>query len=362
MKKKILITLIVVLVLAVIIFFASKFMNMKDTQKDQKNMNENEQIDDQDVAQEDDDIYFKVLKNEIKYVNEDNKETLFKEYMENYKESTENPKIKYTVFDFDNDSKNEMIVMIEAFNDGFYLILNNEDGTVYGFEEVYRGLKDLKTDGTYLASGGASSNGILRDKFEKNKRVQETLAEMDMGKFQIDGKDVSEEEYDKYLDEFSKKENVEFKNYVEKYEFDEKDSTESKENLNSENKTTDNNETENTLNKASFEEGVYTMTKPSLVGTDAEGFDTTITFKDGKVSYLESYWGNKKNGTYTVEGNTLIVNYTSGNEVDSINGDMGTVTMNETEEYKIEGRKIILQKTSADVYYTAGSNVYELGK
>ena len=132
--------------------------------------------------------------------------------------------------------------------------------------------------------------------------------------------------------------------------------------MNSENKTTDNNETENTLNKASFEEGVYTMTKPSLVGTDAEGFDTTITFKDGKVSYLESYWGSKKNGTYTVEGNTLIVNYTSGNEVDSINGDMGTVTMNETEEYKIEGRKIILQKTSADVYYTAGSNVYELGK
>ena len=82
MKKKILITLIVVLVLAVIIFFASKFMNVKDTQKDQKNMNKNEQINAQDVAQEDDDIYFKVLKNEIKYVNEDNKETLFKEYME----------------------------------------------------------------------------------------------------------------------------------------------------------------------------------------------------------------------------------------------------------------------------------------
>ena len=70
-------------------------------------MNKNEQINAQDVAQEDDDIYFKVLKNEIKYVNEDNKETLFKEYMENYKESTENPKIKYTVFDFDNDSKND---------------------------------------------------------------------------------------------------------------------------------------------------------------------------------------------------------------------------------------------------------------
>ena len=40
MKKKILITLIIVLVLAVIIFLASKFMNVKDTQEDQKNINE----------------------------------------------------------------------------------------------------------------------------------------------------------------------------------------------------------------------------------------------------------------------------------------------------------------------------------
>lgn len=44
MKKKILITLIVVLVLAVIIFFTSKFMNVKDTQEDQKNMNENSKL------------------------------------------------------------------------------------------------------------------------------------------------------------------------------------------------------------------------------------------------------------------------------------------------------------------------------
>lgn len=40
MKKKILITLIIVLVLAVIIFLASKFMNVKDTQEDKKNINE----------------------------------------------------------------------------------------------------------------------------------------------------------------------------------------------------------------------------------------------------------------------------------------------------------------------------------
>ena len=34
-------------------------------------------------------LYFKVLENEIKYVNEDNNETLFKTYMENYKENSD---------------------------------------------------------------------------------------------------------------------------------------------------------------------------------------------------------------------------------------------------------------------------------
>lgn len=217
MKKKLIVIVLIVLILTVIIYFASKLVNDEDDQGTSKNMNENVQASDQDVAKEnDDDIYFKVLKNDVKYVDEDNKEILFKDYLENYKESSENPKVKYAVFDFDNDSKDEMIVLVEAFGDGFYLILNNENGTVYGFGEVYRGLQNLKTDGTYLASGGAFSNGIFRDEFEKNKRIQKTLAEMDMDKIQIDGKDVSKEEYEKYVDEFNKKENVEFKDYNEK--------------------------------------------------------------------------------------------------------------------------------------------------
>lgn len=350
MKSKLLKIIFINLALIGILLIFSGCENKVSKEEHVNNITKNEQTENQNNQQENvDDAYFKVLKNEIKYINEDNKETLFKTYMENYKESSDNTKIKYTIYDFDNDSKNEMIVMIEAFNDGFYLILNNEDGIIYGFEDVYRGMISIKTDGSYSGSSGATSNIILKNKFEKNKRITETLAEMDMGKCKIAGKDVSESEYSKYLEEFNKKENVTFTTYIENYDF----------NLENSNKTSS---TTNTETQSSFKEGVYKMTEPSLVGTEAEGFDTTITFKNGNVSFLEPYWGRKKYGTYSVQGSTLLINYTSGNEVDSIDGDKGMVTLNEVETYKIEGTKITLQKTSADLYYKVGSTVYELNK
>lgn len=215
MKKKLLVILFVVLVVGVGLFVFRNFINKPDNAENKvSNLADN-----QESSKEDEDqIYFKVLKNEIKYVAEDNTEKLFKECMENYKEDTDGPKVKYALLDWDNDSKNEMVIMIESFNDGFYLILNNEDGIVYGFEDVYRGMEDIKIDGTFIGDGGASTYGVLRDKFQKNKRIQETLAEMDMDKYQIGGKDVSKDEFQKYMDEFDKKENVEFVTYIEKYE------------------------------------------------------------------------------------------------------------------------------------------------
>ena len=242
MKKKLLIILLVVLVVGVGLFVFRNFTNKPDNAENKVSNLANNQ---ENLKEDEDQIYFKVLKNEIKYVAEDNTEKLFKECMENYKEDTDGPKVKYALLDWDNDSKNEMVIMIESFNDGFYLILNNEDGIVYGFEDVYRGMEDIKIDGTFIGDGGASTYGVLRDKFQKNKRIQEILAEMDMDKYQIGGKDVSKDEFQKYMDEFDKKENVEFVTYIEKYEFDETSSNKpsnevSKENLSSENKAEEN--------------------------------------------------------------------------------------------------------------------------
>lgn len=223
MKKYITITIII----AVMIFLLT---GCKDNATKEKNNPENndivnEQIENTNKQQEStDDLYFKVLKNEIKYINESKKETLFSQSMENYKESSTDVKVKYTIFDFDNDSENEMIIMIDAFSDGFYLILNNEDGIIYGFEDVYRGMISIKTDGSYSASGGATTGGIFKTTFEKNKRTTKALAEMDMGKCKIDGKSVSESEYLQYFEQFKNKEDVQFITYTEKYDFSYEDS------------------------------------------------------------------------------------------------------------------------------------------
>lgn len=345
MKKELIITNIILLIMLLLTGCGNDKQG-----KIEANDVSNQESENTEFAQENyDDLYFKVLNNEVEYINENNKNTKFSEYMDRY-EGTSNPCIKYAIFDFDSDSKNEIIVFIEAYSDGFYLILNNEDNTIYGFEDVYRGMTSIKTDGSYSASGGANLGGVLKCTFEKNKRITQSLAEMDMDKYQIAGEDVTEEEFLSYMEEFNKKENVQFITFIEKYNFN-------AENENSNNNTENENQSQT---ETTFKEGIYKMTKPSLVGTDAEGYDTTITFSNGTAQYFESYWRRKKSGTYTVQGDILTIKYTSGNEVNSINGDTGTVKLNETEIYKINENTITMQSTTADSYYKAGSNVYEL--
>lgn len=316
----------------------------QDNKTKENNDTAENQIVDESKSVNVDDIYMSVLKDETKYVSEENKETLFSEYMNRYE--GRDAKVSYTLMDFDRDKENEMIILIDTF-DGFYLILNYEDGVVYGFEDVFRGMTTIKDDGTHVATGGAEAYGLIRSTFDKNKKIDEIVAENDMGTYKVNGKAVSEEEFrETWEKECASKKDVDFKVYVEKYEA----------NSSSGESTT----TETKEQKSSFTEGTYKMTKPSLVGTEAEGYDTTITFSNGKVNYLESYWEVKKSGTYSVSGDTLTINYTSGNEVNSIEGDLGTKAINETEVYKINGNKLTIESKTADSYTKAGDIVFEL--
>ena len=56
----------------------------------------------------------------------------------------------------------------------------------------------------------------------------------------------------------------------------------------------------------------------------------------------------------------LTIKYTSGNEVNSIEGDLGTKSIDETEVYKIDGNKITIESTTADSYTKPGDIVFEL--
>lgn len=239
-----------------------------------------------------DDLYFKVLNNKLSYVNENNEKTLFSEYMKNFEGNTKTT-VKYTLLDLDEDSKKEMVIWVETF-DGFYLILNNESGTIYGFEDVLRGMLQIKEDGTYSASGGAQSNAILKCKFNKTERIVETLAEEDYGKYAINGKDVDNSEYSNYLEEFKNKKDVEFVTYIENYDFT---STNSNNNSNEEGQkiyekakeTTS--EIENNLNKldktmfnAKFNVYAGTNVKGSQVRTLMSAVKVNNSSDDRKVS------------------------------------------------------------------------------
>jgi hypothetical protein len=70
----------------------------------------------------------------------------------------------FTQCDLDRDGTREVIVSLNhgvgRENPDSYLILHEEDGTVYGYYVTYRGFMDLKTDGTIHSSSGAGDCSI----------------------------------------------------------------------------------------------------------------------------------------------------------------------------------------------------------
>ena len=67
---------------------------------------------------------------------------------------------RFTMIDLDGDQAPEVVLELTvANNPEFYEVLHDVNGTIYGYNIVYRGLEMLKTDGTFLYSNGAADNG-----------------------------------------------------------------------------------------------------------------------------------------------------------------------------------------------------------
>ena len=161
----------------------------------------------------DKEIYLEVVDGKKDYVNTDNQSQNISKYLEQFKENGKST-ISYTMVDLDNDKKEEMIVLIEN-NDGYYLILNIENNNVYGFEKNYRDMTVIKKDGRLRAEGGSEYFGIYTITFDKNNIKENTLAERNGNETKVDGNIVQEKEFNNYLEEFDKKENVTFEKYKE---------------------------------------------------------------------------------------------------------------------------------------------------
>ncbi len=73
-------------------------------------------------------------------------------------ESLLHPRITFAVADMDEDGQNEVAVMLDE-NTGMSLLLDEREGTVYGYEAYYRWYMPLKSDGTIFYSSGAANWG-----------------------------------------------------------------------------------------------------------------------------------------------------------------------------------------------------------
>ncbi|MBD5532776.1 MAG: M56 family metallopeptidase [Lachnospiraceae bacterium] len=78
---------------------------------------------------------------------------------------------KFAMIDLNNDGENEVILwlQINGVSDFGFEILRYQEGSVYGYTLFYRAFMDLKTDGTFIFSGGAADWGIGKLSFSGNE-------------------------------------------------------------------------------------------------------------------------------------------------------------------------------------------------
>lgn len=214
----------------------------------------------------------KVLNNEEKFTEYSAEDNNIKEYyLKDYDWCDDINKIdKYVYVDLNQDGEDELVALTKAFN-GYNLVFHYEDDTIYGYAITIRDLIDIKTDGTFMGTGGATVFGYSNMQFNKGEYYEPTLAFRDNDNYEIDGKKVSKEQFEQFEAQQEAKEDV----IWEKFE--------------------DNN-TEITI------EGNYYSEGDSY--TDAPFYK----FLNDRVEYagIESYYG-----TYEIDDDKIIIKYTS---------------------------------------------------
>ena len=151
----------------------------------------------------------KALNNETKVIDENNNELLLSEYK---LPSDENIEIeKRTFVDLDSDGNNELVALTKS-NYGAYIILRHENNMVYVYTISIRSLNNLKEDGTFIGNNGVQSYAYMKLSFNKNLYETKILAEVNETEniYKINEKDVSEQTFLDYENEFNNKKDCEW--------------------------------------------------------------------------------------------------------------------------------------------------------
>ncbi len=99
----------------------------------------------------------------------------------------------FMIVDMDGDGASEVILECSPESTQ---ILHYENGIVYSFQFVYRGMKRIHNNGVYEESGGAANTSYYRLlELNSNGYKEEKLAGMDDDYYEVGGKEVSYEEF-----------------------------------------------------------------------------------------------------------------------------------------------------------------------
>ncbi|MBQ1619729.1 MAG: DUF3298 domain-containing protein, partial [Oscillospiraceae bacterium] len=118
---------------------------------------------------------------------------------------------EFAVADLDDDGKQEVILALDTGFDGFFEVLHEKNGTVYGYSLVYRAMQALKENGLIAFSSGAADSGFGRLHFAHDgyELVPVTYSEShtdSAGNFSVsffvDGESTDEDAFQKEFDAF----------------------------------------------------------------------------------------------------------------------------------------------------------------
>ena len=160
--------------------------------------------------------YWLVLNSKIPFIssNEGCQEFYFDEYYW-YNEST-TVRFKYSTYLFaDLDQDGDMEMILTGSMPDTTQLFDYQDGRVYGYQFRFRGLKGIRTNGVYDFANSASNGGYARiTEFDHGSYTEEVLAYWDVysngdGIFEVEGREVSQDELSEYLVTITEAEKVE---------------------------------------------------------------------------------------------------------------------------------------------------------
>lgn len=118
----------------------------------------------------------------------------------------------FGIVDLDNDGIEEMV--LSGFPETTQ-ILDYQEGKVYSYQFVFRGMAGISVNGVYSSSSAADIGGFHRIYLDKGTYEEETLAYMEGEYFEVEGLEATADEFFAYTETFVKAEKIENMDFTE---------------------------------------------------------------------------------------------------------------------------------------------------